>query len=90
MNDTVLSDAPENHGIGYADVAVMAERELAAFVSAVKKLFGAEQAEHAAEDWLRELDAVSDLPVAIREWRAITITAARRLAARLSGSLQQA
>jgi hypothetical protein len=34
----------------------MAERELFAFVTAVAELFGSDQAEISAEDWLRELN----------------------------------
>jgi hypothetical protein len=90
MNYMALSDASGNHDVSCVDVAAMAERELGAFFSAVKRMFGAEQAERAADDWLAELALVNDLPVATREWRLITITAARRLAARLSGSSRRA
>jgi hypothetical protein len=40
----------------------MANRELSAFLSAVTELFGSEQPEASAEDWLRELTASDDLP----------------------------
>jgi hypothetical protein len=60
-----------------------AERELAAFLRAVKELFGPEQAELAVEDWLQEFVAISGQPVATREWRRVTVNAARRLAGRL-------
>ncbi len=73
---------------GCADITKMAERELGAFFNAVKKLFGTKQAELAANDWLEELETTNPLPVAIREWRLITINAARRLAVRLSFSFQ--
>lgn len=90
MNEMVLSDALENYEPGYGDVTKMAERELGAFFSAVKNSFGAKQAELAAEDWLQELEATSALPDAIREWRLITINAARRLATRLNVRFQHA
>jgi len=89
MNQMALSECWENHDPGIADVAKMAERELAAFFNAVRKLFGATQAELAANDWLQELEATDTLPVATREWRSITIHAARRLAARINGSFQR-
>jgi len=63
-----------------------AERELAAFFRAVKELFGPEQAELAVEDWLQELVAIDGPPVATREWRRVTVNAARRLAGRLGMS----
>jgi hypothetical protein len=64
----------------------MAERELSAFIVAVTELFGPEQAEESAEDWLRELVARTDLPASSREWRTLTIAAASRLASRLNAS----
>lgn len=88
MNEMALSEMPGNHK-PCADVTRMAERELAAFFNAVKKLFGAKQAQLAANDWLDELETTDSLPVAIREWRLITISAARRLASRLNLSFQQ-
>lgn len=88
MNHTVFSEAPTNHHPDGASIAKMAERELGAFFNVVKQLFGTKQAELAANDWLEELEASRTLPVAIREWRLITINAARRLAVRLNASLQ--
>jgi hypothetical protein len=73
----------------YGDVMTMAERELSAFFSAVTELFGSEQAEASAEDWLRELTASNDLPASIREWRALTVAAAARLASRVNTSSYQ-
>jgi hypothetical protein len=61
----------------------MAEQELAAFFSAVTELFGSEQAELSAEDWLQELTAIDALPASAREWRLITARASTRLANRL-------
>lgn len=67
-----------------ADLVKMAEREFAAFFTAVKQTFGAEQAERSAEDWLREVAAVDVLPASGREWRLITIKASRQLASRVN------
>jgi len=66
---------------GCRDFATMAERELSAFFRAVTKLFGSEQAEMSAEDWLSESDG---LPSSIREWRGITAKASSRLASRVN------
>jgi hypothetical protein len=59
----------------------MAERELSAFFHAVAVLFGPQQAEHSAEDWLHELTANECLPTSVREWRLITAKVASRLGA---------
>jgi len=66
-----------------------AERELGAFTSAVSELFGADHAQRAADDWLAELDraefnSIDSLPEARREFRAVTIAAAVRIADRLN------
>jgi alkylhydroperoxidase/carboxymuconolactone decarboxylase family protein YurZ len=68
------------------DLIRLAERELAAFIRVVTDLFGPEQAQQSAEDWLRELVARDDLPDSSREWRTLTIAAATRLASRLNAS----
>ena len=62
----------------------VAEQELTAFFSAVTEMFGSEQAEHSACDWLRELEAVHHLPASTREWRLITIKVATRVANRVA------
>lgn len=61
-----------------------AERELSAFTGAVTELFGTEQARVSTEDWLEELTLL-DMPSRPKErnWRAVTIAAAARLAKRL-------
>lgn len=65
-----------------------AEQELSAFFKAVTELFGTEQAELSAEDWLHELEASPGLPASPREWRFLTARVSRRLASRLNaGSL---
>jgi hypothetical protein len=69
---------------GCSAFAAMAERELSAFFRAVTKLFGSEQAEMSAEDWLTELSEGDRLPSSIREWRGITAKASSRLASRVN------
>jgi hypothetical protein len=60
----------------------MAERELSAFFNAVTHSFGSEQARLSAEDWVRELIEIDDLPASAREWRLITAKVSTRLASR--------
>jgi hypothetical protein len=63
----------------------MAEREFSAFISAVKELFGPEQAQLSTVDWLDELELMDSQPVFTgRHWRAFTIAASARLANRLN------
>ena len=69
-----------------ADLMPMAERELSAFFNAVTQLFGSEQAELSAEDWLHEVIEIDDLPASAREWRLITAKVSTRLARRMNGS----
>ena len=60
---------------------VLAEKELAAFVSAVHKLFGAEQARKSALHWIEELELM-DWPSgeSIPDWRQATVVASGQLA----------
>lgn len=88
MNEMALRQSPNDYVSGFAETMKMAERELAAFFNAVKELFGAKQAEISVSDWLAELETADPLPVAIREWRLITIKAATRLASRLHPTFQ--
>ncbi len=55
MNSLALQKSVKNSNPGCADFITMAEQELSAFFNAVTDLFGSEQAEISAEDWLREL-----------------------------------
>jgi len=64
----------------------MAERELSAFFKAVTQLFGPEQAELSAEDWLRELIEIDGLPTSAREWRSITAKVSTRLPSGVNAS----
>src|SRR3954471_17707656 len=68
-----------------ADLIVMAEHELAAFLGAVTELYGAEQAESSAEVWLDGLVAMKGVSGReSRDWRALTVPALTRLASRLT------
>jgi hypothetical protein len=69
-----------------ANFVTMAERELSAFFNAVVRLFGSEQAELSAEDWLHELIEIDVLPTSVREWRLITAKASRRLPSEVNAS----
>ena len=64
-------------------LALTGERELAAFLSSVTMLYGADQAGRSAEDWLLEFELLPS-PRCDVNWRAVTIAASARLARRLS------
>ena len=68
------------------DLTMMAERELSAFFNAVANLFGPEQAELSAEDWLQELIESDVLAASTREWQQITAKVSTRLASRVTAS----
>ena len=68
------------------DLMTMAERELSAFFKAITQLFGPEQAELTADDWLQELIDVDGLPTSARDWRLITLNATTRLTSRMPAS----
>ena len=68
------------------DLTMMAERELSAFFNAVTQLFGSEQAELSAEDWLHEMIESDVLAASTREWRLITAKVSTRLASRVIAS----
>jgi hypothetical protein len=71
----------------YEEQTHLAERELSAFIRAVTKLYGREQARLAAEDWLEESELMDSPPRSEdRNWRAVTITASARLASRVNVS----
>lgn len=79
-------EAFKNSSLECSDVMTMAERELSAFFSAVKEMFGGEEAELSAEEWLREVNETADLPGSSQEWRSITTKVLARLAGRLGAS----
>ena len=81
-------DAETDRCIQLADgFLILAEKELSAFIRAVDKLFGAEQARQSALDWIEELDLM-DWPLgdAIPDWRRATVAAGVRLGVLMSGS----
>jgi hypothetical protein len=86
MNPVARYKPSNNSNLPCPDLMKMAERELAAFFSAVTQLFGPEQAELAAEDWLQELTKIDGLPASTREWRLITAKVSTRLPSRVSAS----
>ncbi len=68
----------------YSEQLEQADREFSAFIGAVTKLYGPEQARLSAEDWLDEAKETDSPPwSADRDWRAVTIAASARLANRL-------
>jgi hypothetical protein len=80
-----VNEWANNHNPTCAGLMAMAERELGAFISAVAELYGSEQANLAAEDWLDELESMDTLPGSKdREWRLTTIAASARLAGRMA------
>ena len=86
MNSLARSRPSKNSDHPCPDLTMIAERELSAFFNAVTQLFGSEQAELSAKDWLQELMVAEGLPASTREWRLITAKASTRLATRLSVS----
>ena len=68
----------------YVNPTQLAERELSAFIGAVTKLFGPEQALTSTDDWLKEAELMDSQPGSTaRDWRAVTIAASARLASRI-------
>jgi hypothetical protein len=67
-----------------AELMVLAERELGAFIRAVTELFGPEHARLAAEDWVHELELMDALPGPTRrEWGLVSVAVSAQLARRL-------
>jgi hypothetical protein len=83
MNPLAHNKAPKNHDPACGDLMTMAEQELAAFFSAVTALYGSEQAQLSAADWLRELSITNDLPGSTHEWRLLTVRVSAPLASRV-------
>lgn len=86
MNALAPFKSPPSSNPHCPDFIAMAEQELSAFFNAVTQLFGPEQAEISAEDWLRELIALDGLPASTREWRLITARVSSQLANRVPAS----
>jgi hypothetical protein len=80
-----LNEWKNSHSPANADLMVIAERELGAFIRAVTELFGPEQARLAADDWINELEFMDALPGPNRrDWGEVTVAAAAQLARRLN------
>ena len=86
MNQVAFDRPLWNLNSRCADFMRMAEQELSAFFNSVTQLFGSEQAELSAEDWLRELSETDGLPASTCEWRLITTKVSTRLASRVNAS----
>ena len=86
MNPLAGYKPSRNSNLRCSDLITMAERELSAFFNAVTQLFGSEQAQLSAEDWLHELIEIDGLPTSAREWRLITEKVSTRLASRVNAS----
>jgi hypothetical protein len=80
----------DQEGRSIAPLLASAERELSAFVAAVHQLFGAEQAQKAAEIWIEVLERTNwPSGASVIEWRRITIAAAARLVGHDKGQLSR-
>jgi hypothetical protein len=80
-----LDEWKTRHSLADADLMIIAERELGAFIRAVTELFGPEQARLAAEDWVDELELMDALPRPTRcDWGSVTVAASAQLARRLN------
>jgi hypothetical protein len=86
MNLVACFESSKNLNSRSAGPMKAAEQELAAFFNAVKQLFGREQAELSAKDWLDELARIDGLSSSTRDWRLITVKASARLATRVNAA----
>jgi len=86
MNPLARHKPSKSSNHSCSDLTTMAERELSAFFNAVTQLFGSEQAELSAEDWLQELIEIDGLPTSARGWRLITAKVSTRLASGVKAS----
>jgi hypothetical protein len=86
MNPLARYKPSKHSSLPCSDFVTTAERQLSAFFNAVTQLFGSEQAELSAEDWLQALNEIDGLPASTREWRSITARASTRLASRVIAS----
>ena len=56
------------------DQILLAERELSAFISAVRELMGSRQAKLSAGDWLEESGLTTGMPGSTSQnWREVTV-----------------
>jgi hypothetical protein len=82
--------ANDQEGGSIAQLLASAEKELSAFVAAVRQLFGAEEAQKATEKWMEELERTDwSNEASVIDWRGVTIAAAARLAGRDKGQLSR-
>jgi hypothetical protein len=66
-----------------ANLLMTAERELAAFYTAVLRRYGPEEARRSAYDWIEELETMNwPLDGAVPNWRHVSIMAADCLSSR--------
>ncbi len=80
LENAHIDSSDEECGAGTPSSLAEAERQLAAFHQAVLSLHGPEEAQHATEDWLHELEtAAHNEPI---HWRRISLATADRLASR--------
>jgi hypothetical protein len=86
MNPIARYKLSKDSNADCADLVTMAERELSAFFNAVTRIFGSNQAERSAEDWLQELIEIDGLPTSAREWRLITAKVLTRLPREVNAS----
>jgi hypothetical protein len=86
MNPMARYKTSKHSNPGCADLMTMGERELSAFFNAVTQLFGSEQAEISAEDWLQELIEIDGLPTSPRGWRLITAKVSTRIVSGVNAS----
>ena len=82
MNQLAIDPLLTDLKLECSDLLKMAERELTSFFNAVASLFGEEQAELSAQEWLREVAKAEHLPCSTREWRKISLKTSNRLASR--------
>src|SRR5580698_5736115 len=79
----LLMDTETDYCIQLASgLLMLAEKELSAFIGAVDKLFGTEQARQSALDWIEEVGRM-DWPSgeSLPDWRRATVGASARLRA---------
>jgi hypothetical protein len=80
----------EQEGRSIAPLLASAEKELTAFFSAVHRLFGAEQARKAAENWIEVLEETDwSSEASVINWRGVTIVAAARFVGRDKGQMSR-
>jgi hypothetical protein len=84
-----LNEWKNSHSPSDADLIVIAERELGAFIRAVTELYGPEQARLAADAWIDELELMYALPGPTRrDWGEVTVAASAQLARRLNTGVE--